>query len=303
MERAVDVVCRLRHRCTSRGEGEKWQRLLKSGRMLKEMNEVLPVVASVMEWVANDANSGKKVTVIDLCSGVGYLSIFLAELLAGSPRLARFVLVDSSFPQLGATPKAHHINPSHLQMEDFWPFELTQRKYDLKASSGHRQLQEHVIDRAPGPVAVLGVHLCGTLSLRAVQIFNDHPRVAFLALKPCCLPPMQIAKWQCVWQIGGHCIEAKDVCANGKYNKGKWVGGAPKSHHHLKFKLWTQHLFEGIDVTIEGHKELADIQLLPELGDDGGHLKHYQTLFAFATKPYKDKVGCVTDIGGETSRK
>jgi hypothetical protein len=33
---------------------------------------------------------------------------------------------------------------------------------------------------------VLAVHLCGTLSIRAVELFNANPEVVVLALKPCC---------------------------------------------------------------------------------------------------------------------
>ena len=67
-------------------------------------------------------NHSDKVTVIDLCSGVGYLSIITSELLhdlyggAEQSPVCRFVLVDRAFPMLNNTDtiKSHHINPSHL---------------------------------------------------------------------------------------------------------------------------------------------------------------------------------------------
>jgi hypothetical protein len=197
---------------------------------------------------------------------------------------------------------------------------MTHRRYDLKSSSGHRQLQKHILDRADGPVVLLGVHLYGVLSIRAVQLFNDHPRCTFLALKPCCLPPIELAQWECVWHVGGHSFAAAEVCAAGKYNKGKWVGvtaKARKSHQAARFKVWMQHLFAGMVVGVggdggcdgdmddgrDGTKEVRDIQLLAKYGDNGGHLKHYQTLFGFAQRPYRDVTGVVTDIGGESSRK
>jgi hypothetical protein len=147
---------------------------MKRGRLLKEVNEVLPVAAKVIEWVKQHAKNcdqdvdseqaGQeglrhvqgKITIIDLCSGVGYLSMLLSELLAGggsdgscdgklsaaagadaessgrssaSPHrsyrsyasyIARFVLVDNSFPFVGSAPKPHHVNPSHLYLKDFW---------------------------------------------------------------------------------------------------------------------------------------------------------------------------------------
>jgi hypothetical protein len=56
-----------------------------------------------------------------------------------------------------------------------------------------------------------------------------------------------------------------------------------------------EHLFESI-VVETGSKEMMDIRLLPEYGEDGGHLKHYQTLFAFAERPYSTVAGAVSDI-------
>lgn len=43
---------------------------------------------------------------------------------------------------------------------------------------------------APGrPTAVIGIHLCGILSVRAVEHFARSPRARALVLAPCCLPP------------------------------------------------------------------------------------------------------------------
>merc|ERR1712061_299185 len=129
-----------------------------------------------------------------------------------------------------------------------WPFELTYRKYDLKSSSGQRQMQRHVTSVAPGPTILLGVHLCGLLSLHAVQFFNDHPKCTFLALKPCCLPPFDLVKEKYVWTLGGHTIRAADVCARGKYSKRKWTGSERKSDQRPIFQRWASDLFESIDV-------------------------------------------------------
>ena len=137
--------------------------------------------------------------------------------------------MDIAFPRAGSEVMSHHINPAHLSIAGLWSFKITHFRCDLKNSQGHQQLKKHVLD-AVGPVAVLGVHLCGVLSLRAVQLFNDHPRCCFLALKPCCLPAKEIAKKGSVWKLGGHVFSAKEVAATGTYKSGKWVGSAPKSH-------------------------------------------------------------------------
>ena len=117
LDKAADCFCSIRQRLLSRGEHAIWKRLNKRGRLVKELNEVLPVVAQVLEWVQEaEVNCPEPITFVDLCSGVGYLSMLLSELLGDVPLVARFVLVDGSFPQSNVEPKSHHINPSHLQL-------------------------------------------------------------------------------------------------------------------------------------------------------------------------------------------
>ena len=63
---------------------------------------------------------------------------------------------------------------------------------------------------APGPVLILAVHLCDTLPLRAVDLFNDNPaKVHFLALKQCCQPGMTHSQREEVFQVGQHSFDAK----------------------------------------------------------------------------------------------
>lgn len=293
VEQAVQVVLSLRRRL----DKATWLRLLKGGRMLKEINEVLPVVARLLAYIEElDVEKGQEITIVDLCSGIGYLSILLAELLRGSVKIASFVLVDKRWPMLNAETEKHHINPMHLQ-QDLWPFELAHRKYDLKSSSGQRQLQKHIISQVPGPVALLGVHLCGVLSLHAIQFFNDHPRCTFLALKPCCLPPLDMAKQKYVWTIGGHSIEAVDVCAPGKYVKSKWKGPQRKADQRAIFLRWASGLLGSISVGDQGTKELAEFTLVNVSETEEAR---YQTLFAFAVRPYCPSEGAVNGICGRS---
>ena len=59
---------------------------------------------------------------------------------------------------------------------DEWPISLHTSKADIKKSSTRRSLGTRLFEGAPGPVLLLAVHLCGTLALRAVEMFNDHER-------------------------------------------------------------------------------------------------------------------------------
>lgn len=293
LTRAAAVVCDLRRRLVAAGEGATWMRLMKNGRMLKELNEVVPVAARVLEHVNAVASRGDgPLTIVDLCCGVGYLSILLAELLRGREKdVARFVLVDYAFPMRGAEPKETHINIAHLNREDLWPFELTWRKYDLKKTPTHHGFKEHIVGRAPGPLAIIGVHLCGVLSLRGVQMFNDNPRCTFLALKPCCLPPMMCAKNNFVWTLNGHEVDARKVSAAGRYSKNKWLG-PNKSRLKDTFDTWAEELAASVAVGDAGRKELVRVKIVEDPC-------RYQQLIVFADRPFVNEDGEVSDIGGE----
>merc|ERR1719329_2121529 len=57
-----------------------------------------------------------------------------------------------------------------------WPVTLTTRRSDLKLPSTHVQILEKILEPAPGPFFILGIHLCGILSIKAVETFNRGPK-------------------------------------------------------------------------------------------------------------------------------
>ena len=67
---------------------------------------------------------------------------------------------------------------------------------------------QYVIGRASGPVIIAGIHLCGTLALKAISLFNRVPSVSMLCLKPCCLPGRIHAAREEVWRLGSTEIDA-----------------------------------------------------------------------------------------------
>ena len=155
------------------------------------------------------------------------------------------------------------------------------------------------------------------LSIRSVQLFNDHPVCTHLAIKPCCTPPIQLAKQKTVWQLGGHTIRATDVCVAGKFHKGRWVG-APQTEQRDKFSCWCHNLEAAVDGGPQGATTVANWQLLAPRQDDppagapsgaaegasdsvssliersdmeeasegGQHSKRYQTVFIYASRPW-----------------
>ena len=294
-----------------------WTRVIKSGRVAKELNECAPVISRVERFVnatAVPADETERVNVIDLCSGFGYLGMFLSELL--DPRKVKLiVLLDKQWPMHGDAPKPHQINWDHVYGEEAsetskawvpaWPIPLRTRKMDIKQAGQLRQMETHVFQKFPGPFLLLAVHLCGTLSVKAVEMFNAHDTAAMLCLKPCCLPEWNhtythdnwvfprrnaahaetrardaasdggIAEENEMDDVSAHKIPTVDVCAPGKWKNNRWIG-PPRAHLRRKFELWSDHLCRAVDVPTS-QKSLETI----EIQTDGGH----QNLFVFAERP------------------
>ena len=224
-------------------------------------------------------------TVVDLCSGKGYLSMLLAELLPPD-RVRGCVLVDKAWPRHDVEVRHDHINPEHVwePYRSAWPVPLLTSKLDLKKSCSRRALGTRWLSSGgadgadSGPVLLLGVHLCGTLSLRAIELFNAHEAVKLLALKPCCLPGIAHARRDETFRIGSHAFAAKEVAALGSFGAGGRWRGPPRQHLEARFERWAEHLLEGIEV--DQQRGGAKLLTHAEIQVQGG----YQNAFLFAER-------------------
>jgi len=257
-----------------------WIRVVKAGRLAKELNECAPVIRHTLDTVAampTPTAPERRANVVDLCSGFGYLGMFLAEMLDPA-KVQRVILLDKQWPMFGMAPQPHQINWDHVYgIDDWkpdWPITLVTRKMDIKQAGQLRQMEEHVFQKYEGPFVILAVHLCGTLSVKAVEMFNDHDAAATLCLKPCCLPEWSHTYTHEAWMVGDHCIPVADVCAKGKWKANRWIG-PPRSHLREKFARWVAHLHAAVDVR-DDEKRLERIQIQEE----GGH----QNDFIFAER-------------------
>ena len=256
-------------RARYRGNPTLWRRVFTVDRVIKELVEAAPILDAVIQIVdETDIEETGNLTVLDLASGRGFLSMYLSETLP-KEKVEKIILVDKAWPMCNAEEVLpHQMSWEHIygnrtnSLEDgdgsssspsstyfdTWPIHLHTSKQDLKQKCTKRQMKKFIFDRAPGPVLILAVHLCGVLSLRAVEMFNFYPdKVQFLALKPCCLPPMAYANRGDVFEIGGHCFDASDVCAVGRFRGKRWYG-PPRWHLEGRFEKWSEHLFAGVDL-------------------------------------------------------
>jgi hypothetical protein len=276
---APKCITKWRHRY--RGDMALWKRVFKKERVIKEFVEAAPIIDELMAWIDRNQDLDK-ITIVDLACGKGYLSMMLSELLPPE-KVEKCVLVDKQWPMCGSMPKAHHINWDHIygtnpttkqQYFETWPIPLHTSKQNIQRSCNKRQMKKILFDRAPGPIVVLAVHLCGTLSLHAVDMFNDHSNVEFFALKPCCLPPIKYEKE--VFSLGGgqYTFPASEVCAAGKWSGKEWIG-PPRWHLKDRFDKWSDHLLHGIVVDKKRDQKHSQEIMVQTSGG-------YQNTFLFA---------------------
>ena len=149
-------------------------------------------------------------TIVDLCSGFGFVSLFLSDLL--DPAIVAAIhLLDRRWPMRGQARSSEDAQSCEHIEAGCWRVPLLTRKVDIRKAREQRQLTEHLFERASGRVAILGVHLCGSLSCNAVDIFLANPSVGFLGLKPCCLPGKAKAQRAEQWTLGHHTFTASEI--------------------------------------------------------------------------------------------
>lgn len=217
--------------------------------------------------------------------------MIFSEYLDEPKRVKKLILVDKQWPLCHTTPKPHHISWEHIygdvteenpkfQYYDTWPIPLVTSKQNLKQSITLKQLEERF--RGGGPILILAIHLCGTLSTQAIKLFHVLSEARALILKPCCLPGVCYQKRQDFFEVGNYKFPTKDVCASGKWQsskkvKGRWKG-PPRWHLENRFHKWCHHLHEGIKM-----ENMVTQKLTIPVQTKGG----YQNSFLFAEKsPY-----------------
>ena len=209
-----------------------------------------------------------------------------------SHKVKKFILIDKAWPMCFAEPRPHHINWDHIYGNyttvttdeittkksyfSTWPIPLHTSKQDLKQKSTIRQLQKRLNNG--GPTFILGVHLCGTLSIQAVKLFHTLDSVEGLILKPCCLPGMLHERRQENFMIGQYAFPTKDVCSPGKWKNKQW-DGPPRWHLEKKFNTWCHHLHQGMQDCSNVETRLVEIPVQTSGG--------FQNTFLFAEKQPK----------------
>ena len=156
---------------------------VKSRTLKKEITEAVAAAKAVerLLWKVGSpearraAADGEGLAIVDVGAAKGWCSLFLASRFPA----ARITMVD----------KDRGLNLEHLAALPNVSFTLLD-VYRNDAAAVLRGLFG-----AAGVQVLLGIHLCGPLSIRAADLFKDElPDCTALVLAPCCLPKQRLPK-------------------------------------------------------------------------------------------------------------
>lgn len=148
----------------------------------REFTEALAMVARLEAAVeagkGDDDGLGEPWHVVDLCCGKGFLA----------------ALVATTFPTFHVTAIDRLSSAFQPHFSETGIRNVGYAQLDLMAPEFLDELAS-VISKAGGRrTAILGMHLCGLLSLRAMDAMATLPEVCVLVLAPCCLPNKRAAE-------------------------------------------------------------------------------------------------------------
>jgi hypothetical protein len=137
------------------------------------------------EACAGDDCDGEDLVFLELCSGRGFVSIVFAD---AYPKARVYMLdIDSK------------MDVSHLEALERVTFHLQ----DLHSNECEAFIRS--VCREAGhdkTVILVGVHLCGALAPRAIELYESVAEIAALVLSPCCLPQRRRHD-----VFGYHCVD------------------------------------------------------------------------------------------------
>lgn len=254
LERALAALRRWHQRFPT----QVWGRMTKTGeggtrhmpKVLKELDEIAPILRQVERWLLELPADAPPAAVVDLCSGFGFLGMFLAELVPDPERhLSEIILVDRGWPNPHIGSKGT-ISNDHIYEHGKWRVPIQTIKTDIKEQGNVRSLIRRVVAFDDRPCIICAVHLCGTLSLRAAQLFNATARAHALALVPCCMPPKKHAAQEVVYGLGTHTFAAAGLRDTARHDSASG-----------RFRAWVDNVEAAVEPGDGGKKWLEEIRV------------------------------------------
>ena len=196
----------LRQLATLHEGKSEWQGLLNKSTLLHEVEEsILAIHFLQEEWKRSGTTTTtttSKVVLVDVCCGKGVFSLLASYYFnSKDDNIHKIIMLDKD-PKL----RWDHIHASNQELDHHRPFIETWPRFNLHEADQVVARLEAEID-TNATLAMVGIHLCKTLSPTCIGIANLlGPRACpHLILAPCCLPRVVVqSKPNAVVEIRQH---------------------------------------------------------------------------------------------------
>jgi hypothetical protein len=161
---------------------QAWQGLLNKSSLLHEIEESIVALCPLLEWLDDRKEENEPIILVDVCCGKGIFAMLASYMFQDDPRVERIVMLDK------AEIKWNHILAANdSALNDGRPMITMWDNCNLHGDGIVDRL-----DSLKAPLALVGLHLCKTLSPTFVGITNTLGplKCPYLCLAPCCLPRM-----------------------------------------------------------------------------------------------------------------
>lgn len=165
----------------------------------------------------------ERLVFFDICSGKGILSFLLASMFP----LSKIHMID-----FNSKIKADHLRDNHCKNINYMHMDIFQESfYEFMTGETLKLVNQGYI-----PIAI-GLHLCGNLSTRLVNLFST-TNLSIAIISPCCLPPRS----KSTVAVAGSAADFRDVVTR---------------NHWSLYNYWCLSLFLLLDGNI-CHKNLIE---------------------------------------------
>jgi hypothetical protein len=163
----------------------KYHRCYTTKALRKEVSESWSVLAAVREVMsAAGLGADERVCIVDLCAGKSLTTALLELELPAALVVAVDVITELMTPHFSGRARYLRADVFDSGFTVRLRRALAQITADNPSSSSGAE--------APVPVIVCGMHLCGALSARAVDLLGELPQAVGIVLSPCCMPSKKL---------------------------------------------------------------------------------------------------------------
>ena len=182
---------------TQFGQDKAMKSLFNGNNIYREMDEYVVPLFNLINYLQSLEISDPKtplqtqhISLLDIASGKGYLSLLISSLAVHVPILrciTSITMIDKNIKM--NLQHLEHVRQTENQK--YVPIPIAFLPMNLHSTDMEQLLHNsnrHHHSNLETMVVVMAIHPCKRLSSRCIDIFNQQPRIAAMFLAPCCVP-------------------------------------------------------------------------------------------------------------------